>query len=252
MVLASILIVGAPAPAELPARIDCGGSYPGHLQGIATDGEATVYWSFTTVLVRTDLAGNVLTTVDVPNHHGDLCYLDGRLYVAVSDKFNEEGAESRVCVYDARSLELLETHSIPVVTYGAGGMTHRDGRFYVIGGLEPGLEVNTVYEFGPEFEGCVEHVLDSGYTLMGIQTAAYHQGRFYFGCYGDTPLLVADDGLKLLGHFEGECCLGVASWDKEHLLVGRNRRTDDGYVGWALLAAPDDDRGLIVVDAGQL
>lgn len=30
------------------------------------------------------------------------------------------------------------------------------------------------------------HVLETGYTGLGIQTAAYENGKFYFGCYKGT------------------------------------------------------------------
>ena len=38
-------------------NVTCEGSYRHHLQGICTDGEDAIYWSFTTTLVKTDLSG---------------------------------------------------------------------------------------------------------------------------------------------------------------------------------------------------
>jgi len=70
--------------------IICEGAYDGHLQGVDSDG-TNIWWSFTTRLVRTDLKGHVLTSAQVPRHHGDLCVCDGRLYVAVNlGLFNQE------------------------------------------------------------------------------------------------------------------------------------------------------------------
>ena len=57
----------------------CEGFYPMHLQGICADKEA-IYWCFTTQLVKTDLSGKLLKKVPVANHHGDLCFHDGKVY----------------------------------------------------------------------------------------------------------------------------------------------------------------------------
>lgn len=59
---------------KLSETILCEGLYPMHLQGIITDKKANLYWSYTNVLVRTDLKGKVLNKIKVLNHHGDLCY----------------------------------------------------------------------------------------------------------------------------------------------------------------------------------
>jgi hypothetical protein len=53
-------------------EIKCPGTYGGHLQGIATDEERNIYWSFTVTIVKTDKTGKVLKTVKAPNHQGDL------------------------------------------------------------------------------------------------------------------------------------------------------------------------------------
>src|SRR5699024_7827366 len=54
----------ASAPGDLPLTIH-GGAWPtSHLQGVAIDRDAGfVYWSFTQILVKTDLGGNVIGTV---------------------------------------------------------------------------------------------------------------------------------------------------------------------------------------------
>ena len=56
---------------ESPKDIVCEGSYLGHLQGIAHDGNF-FYWSHTVTLVKTDQQGQALIQVEVPSHHGDL------------------------------------------------------------------------------------------------------------------------------------------------------------------------------------
>ena len=87
-------------------KVLCEGTYQHHLQGVCTD-EKSIYWSFTTTLVKTDMEGTLLKQVPVANHHGDLCFHDGKLYVAVNlGKFNdpEGNADSWVYVYDAETL----------------------------------------------------------------------------------------------------------------------------------------------------
>lgn len=102
----------------------CEGTYPHHLQGICTNDEDAIYWSFTTALVKTDRQGKVLKKVPVASHHGDLCFHDGKVHVAVNlGKFNgpRGNADSRVHVYDADDLSLLKRHKTQQVFHGAGG-----------------------------------------------------------------------------------------------------------------------------------
>ncbi|QBJ96500.1 hypothetical protein ERC79_11425 [Rhodococcus sp. ABRD24] len=68
-----------------------GGSWDaGHVQGIAVDREkGRIYYSFTTLLVKTDLAGNVIGTVGgFTGHLGDLDFneSDGRVYGSLEYK----------------------------------------------------------------------------------------------------------------------------------------------------------------------
>ena len=165
--------------------IACEGGYGGHLQGVATDGES-IFWSFTVKLVKTDLKGRVLTAIDVPSHHGDLCVKDGLVYVAVNlGRFNfEDKGISEVRAYAAKDLKPSGTWKLPMCGHGAGGMTCADDRFFVVGGLPATHECNYVYEFASDFTFVRRHELRTGFTLMGIQTAAFEDGRFLFGIYG--------------------------------------------------------------------
>src|SRR5436190_11298687 len=74
-------------------------------------------------------------------------------------------------------------------------------------GLPKGVEENYVYEYDREFKFIKTHVLKSGYTLLGIQTATFANGHFWFGCYGGK-LLKADPTLKLVGSYDFNCSLG--------------------------------------------
>ena len=229
--------------------VRCAGDYPGHLQGVCTNNRDAIYWSFTTVLVKTDSDGRVLKKIDAANHHGDLCFHDGKLYVAVNlGLFNLPAgrADSWVYVYDAGTLDELARHKTPEVVHGAGGIAVRDGRFYVVGGLPPGVEENYVYEYDSSFDFKKRHVLTSGYTRLGIQTAAFADDYFWFGCYGNPRLLLkTDKSLKLVGRWELDASLGIVGTPDGKLLVASgSREADKRYVGQLRLAVPDERRGL--------
>ncbi|REK08945.1 MAG: hypothetical protein DWQ37_18945 [Planctomycetota bacterium] len=235
--------------------VQCEGSYPGHLQGVCTDEAArAIYWSFTTVLVRSDPDGRVVKQVDVANHHGDLCFVDGKLYVAVNlGQFNRPAgqADSWVYVYDAQTLAELARHPVPEVVHGAGGIGFRDGRFFVVGGLPPDIDENYVYEYDPAFKFRKRHVLDSGYTLMGIQTTAFADGHWWFGCYGNPKVLLkADPSFELVGRWHRDASLGIVAARDGKLLVGRGgRKEKKHYTGAVEVAVPDAEHGLRVIQA---
>ena len=215
------------------------GVYPGHLQGICVDDDA-IYWSWTDVLVKTDMTGKVIRKLEVPSHHGDLCYHDGKIYVAVNlGKFNQpEGqADSWVYVYDAATLEELDRHPVQELVHGAGGMAFQEGRFIIVGGLPPGTDENYLYEYTPDFTFVRRHVLESGYTLMGIQTIAFDKGNWWFGCYGKpTVLLQADGDFQMVSKREFDASLGIVGLSDGRILIGTNTRIPGiGHVGRAVI-----------------
>lgn len=206
----------------------CEGVYPRHLQGICTNEKDALYWSWTEAMVKTDRQGRILKSVPAANHHGDLCHHDGKVYVAVNlGKFNEPAgrADSWVYVYDAETLVELARHAVPEAVHGAGGMAWRDGKFYVVGGLPPGANENFVYEYDPQFKLVKRHVLASGYTLMGVQTLAWVNGEWWFGCYGKPQeLLRADASFQFLGKMNYDAALGIVPMPGQpgKVLVGGN------------------------------
>lgn len=185
MTVLAVVCVCLSAFGRIHGKIICDGQYDHHLQGVATDGES-LYWSFTTKIVRTDLSGKILALQIAPSHQGDLCFRDGAVYVAVNrGRFNQENeAISEVTSYDAKTLKPLKTWPLAEMPHGAGGMTWRGGRFFVVGGLPATHECNYVYEYTGEFKLVRRYELKTGFTLMGIQTAAFEDGNFYFGIYG--------------------------------------------------------------------
>ncbi len=198
--------------------IRCDGEYERHLQGVATDGES-LYWSFTTKIVRTDRKGKILAVQSAPSHQGDLCVKDSVVYVAVNrGRFNQESnAVSEVSSYDALTLKPLKTWSLKDVTHGAGGITSCGERFFVVGGLPATHECNYVYEYTSDFTLVKRHDIKSGFTLMGIQTAAFEEGSFFFGIYGGkgnpSGVLKVSSDFESCERFTGDGCVGILKLD---------------------------------------
>ncbi len=248
-----ILFTASIAIADDFQPVTCEGTYPHHLQGVCTDEKDSIYWSFTTKLVKTDRSGKVMEQVDVANHHGDLCFHQGKVFVALNlGKFNDPkgNANSWVYVYDAGDLTLLAKHKTPEVFHGAGGIANHDGKFLVVGGLPNDVNENFVYEYDGDFKFIKKHTLDSGHTHLGIQTAAFGDGHWWFGCYGDPKsLLKADTTLKKVERFEFDCSLGIVPVGAGKFLVARGGSTKDkGLTGRLVLAEADAKRGLVVED----
>lgn len=211
------------AEADQPAlELSCPGEYQHHLQGVCTNGDA-IFWSFTTTLVKTDREGKLLEKVPVANHHGDLCHHEGNIYVAVNlGKFNdpEGNAKSWVYVYDASTLKEVARHPVPEVFHGAGGIGFHQGHFFVVGGLPNDVSENYVYEYDGNFKPVKRHVITSGHTHLGIQTAAFVNGYWWFGCYGTPQItLVTDTEFKMIGRYEQDCSLGVAQIDDGRMWI---------------------------------
>lgn len=240
-IITFLSFVARPATAE----ILCDGEYGGHLQGLAVDGTKAIYWSFTTALVKTDWDGHVLKTVKVPSHHGDLTCHNGKIYCAVNlGKFNQEPgkADSWVYVFDAGDLSLLAKHKTPEVVHGAGGMEYHKGHFFIVGGLPKGYEENYVYEYDASFRFVKRHVIQSGYTLLGIQTVCFAHGSWWFGCYG-KKLLRTDETFQLTGKGDLDFAVGLVGLANEKMLKGATFKENGRWRGKAtVVAIPELER----------
>jgi hypothetical protein len=137
------------------------------------------------------------------------------LYVAVNlGRFNTETkGNSFVYSYDARTLEQKKTWKLDM-PMGAGGMTWKGDRFYVVGGLPPTHSRNYVHEYDADFRLVKRHVLETGYTVLGIQTAAFMDGEFLFGIYGGggnpSGLLRCSADFKRIRRYTGNGAVGFA------------------------------------------
>ncbi len=235
-----------------PLRVDCEGRYPGHLQGVCLDDEGNIYWSFTTRMVKTDAQGKLLKEVPAVYHHGDLCYVEGQVYVAVNlGRFNDPAgkADGWIYVYDVENLKEVARHAVPQVKHGAGGMAWRDGRFIVVGGLPHEVDENYLYEYDRDFKFIKKHVLASGHTHLGIQGAAASiDGKWWFACYGEQ-LLVTNNNFEMEGRYTFECGYGIVGLGGDRFYIARGScQKPEGCRGYLLLAEPDAATGLKVVE----
>ncbi len=93
---AMIFAVAQPSSAQtLPANIESGPFKSGHIQGIAYDKKNQhLYLSYTTMLIKTDLQGNILgSVVGLVGHLGDLSFneKEGRVYGSLEYKDDSIG-----------------------------------------------------------------------------------------------------------------------------------------------------------------
>jgi hypothetical protein len=229
----------------------CEGFYKRHAQGICTNGQDAIYWCWTDALVKTDTQGHILKQVPVADHHGDLCYHNGRVYVATNlGKFNEPPGQedSWVYVYDSDTLAEISRHPVPELVHGAGGMAYHDGKFIIVGGLPPGVNENYLYEYDEAFRFQKRHILASGHTDKGIQTATFADGAWWFGCYGKPAVLLrADESYKLTGKWEFNASVGIAPINDGRFLIAQNTVVKGkGNQAKVVIARVDERAGLVI------
>jgi arylsulfatase A len=213
-----------------PDSVKCTGKYSGHLQGVCRGSGGNFFWSFTKALVKTNAQGKVMKKVKVADHHGDVCFANGKIYCAVNfGAFNDPNgnADNWVYVYDSKSLESLAKYPVPEVKHGAGGIAFKSGRFIVVGGLPEGIQENYVYEYDKEFHFKKQHTVKSGWTKLGIQAATFAQGHWWFGCYGNV-LLKTTPKFEVVGKYNFNCGYGVLRGPDNKSLYCANGTTDGG------------------------
>lgn len=137
------LTTSAEEPANKPAfpsSIDAGAWPAGHVQGIAIDRQrGHVYLSFTRILVKTDLQGKVLGTVEgFTGHLGDLDIdeADGRIYGSLEYKAKNafyiaiiDGTKIDQAGIKAQGSDLFQTVYLPEVVADYSADMNGDGKF---------------------------------------------------------------------------------------------------------------------------
>ena len=217
---AAIAALSALPPASAAAtgakkgEIRCEGVYPLHLQGVATDGK-NIFWTFTTVLVKTDLFGKVLATSEAKWHMGDLCCRDGKVYVGVNKgKIGGCRIGDEVWVYDAADLKFLEKHPTPEAVWCNNGVEYFAGSFWVITDAPKHCRYNLLFRYSLDFKFMNCLMVDSGWTNLGVQAIFLHGDKILLGCYGnpndaDAPhkscTLVVDTKAILDSECRGQC-----------------------------------------------
>jgi hypothetical protein len=152
----------------------------GHVQGVAADLESGhLYFSFTTLLVKTDLAGTLLGTVEgFTGHLGDVTFnpADRRLYASLEYK---AAAAFYVAVFDVDAVDrpgmraadpdVVRTVQLAEVAadYAPGVDGRTDGDRTGMPGSRFGCSGIDGISFGPEFGAAVDspHLLTVAYGI---------------------------------------------------------------------------------------
>ena len=121
----------------------------------------------------------------------------------------------------------------PKFSMAQGGIGFHQGNFFVVGGLPNDISENYVYEYDGNFKPLKRHVITSGHTHLGIQTAAFVNGYWWFGCYGSPKItLVTDTNFKMVGRYTQDCSLGVAQNEDGRMWVASGVcRPESGCTG---------------------
>jgi hypothetical protein len=178
----------------------------GHTQGMCVTSN-NVYMTLHKGIYKFDWYGRLLARVEAPPHQGDICWWNGRLYVAmcVPDNVPKRG---RIYVFD-ESLSLVK---IGEFEKPADGIVCLDGVLYVgLGPVrdpstgKPKLRGNWFGKFDAETLEplCEPFVVDHGYDVSaGVQNLATDGERIYMSVYTpeeDYPcFFVMDKDLKVL------------------------------------------------------
>ncbi len=165
-ILASVA-TAAPSPSARPPLRQNGGTWPtSHVQGIAVDLQGGyIYYSFTTLLVKYDLAGRLVGTIGgFTGHLGDLDFnpRDGRVYGSLEYKKDQAFYVAVIDVnrlnrvgLDAQQSEIFRTVYLPEVTRDYTADLNGDGVFDGNVAATPdhryGCSGIDGVSFGPEF-----------------------------------------------------------------------------------------------------
>ena len=178
------------------------GEYLGHLQDVCMDG-SFIYWAHTQYIVKTDLRGNLVDSVETEGHNAGCAVRNGRLYVAVCPLVPPPGVQldiapwtkrSRLQIdeYDAKTLTLVARHVMPA-NDRAGSLAILDDGTFVVGCLRPDDISKSQVRFhhvSADFKVLSTHVVDDMEIPMGIETIKLIDGYLYMMCYYGPTLKV--------------------------------------------------------------
>ena len=205
----------------------------GHVQGMCVSHEA-IYMSQQSRIFKFDWRGNLLTSVPVDKHTGDICLWKGRIYSAVCLPGKQpDGCRGRIEVFDAEDLSFIRRTKFE---RSADGITCVNGTIYI--GLGPVLDKAKPFRgnyFG-KFDAetleprCEPFIVDHGYDVSaGVQDIATDGERLYINFYtpeeGTPCFFVFDLDFNVLGAH-------VFGWRNGHDVVGGGK---DGAVRFVWL-----------------
>ena len=158
---------------NLPGSIYSGAWPAGHVQGIAIDTRREyMYYSFTTVLVKTDLAGNVIGTVGgLTGHLGDLDFndADGRVYGSLEYKAQES---FYIAIFDVDKIDRMDMDA------------EKDGIMTTVYLPEVVRDFTADMDGNGVFDGDTHATFDHRYGCSGIDGTAFGP---VFGADPDSP-----------------------------------------------------------------
>ena len=192
--------------------VRCAADARWHVQGVDCDG-TSIYWSFTTVLYKTDLAGNLLARAEVAMHHGDCAVREGRLYVSVGLQ-TEGKTESFLYVYSAADLAFLERIPLPdALPEGPDGIAFYDGFFYIAPGKpkDDPAHVNRILKYTPDFKLAETFEIPMD-TYFGVQAMTFAHGAFWLGIYGretKAGTIQTDPNFNIIAEHKLDTSVGV-------------------------------------------
>ena len=141
-------------------------------QGVATDGEF-IYVQNSQQLFKYLLNGKLIKKGPrLELHHGGIVYVKGRVYAAVSGCDQNGSDEHFIHIYDANSLELISVHDVGKhFSVCAGGITHRDGHFFVAESFFDDDHSDRIVEFDAAFGHIKTHEINfkSPFGIQGLE-----------------------------------------------------------------------------------
>ena len=184
-VLGLLLSFAAYAAVPNGVKLD-GDEFRGHIQGVCTDG-TNIYWSMTYDLVKTDMAGRELARYSDKFHMGDPCWHRGRIYVGVN-RMVEKGVRrgDEVWVFEPERLERVKVYPTPQTIWCNNGLEWYGGRFWIVSCTPTHSRYNYVFEYTEDFKFVQCRPIESGWTLVGVQTICLWGDKMLFGCYGSS------------------------------------------------------------------
>lgn len=219
-----------PSPGAEP--IVCQAEATLHLQGVDSDGEY-IFWSFTNLMFKTDLKGNVLSRIEVPSHHGDCCVHDGKLYVSV-DLRTKRPYERFIYVYDTKKLDYLERIELTTFSDGPDGIVFVDGHFYIAEGKAKNdpQPFSWIFQFTSDFK-LVKKFKIPGIMHYGIQAMTFAHGDFWLGTYSKEGSYRADKDLNIISKGMPGMSVGVYALPKSdsgepRLMIARVVKNSNG------------------------